>query len=64
MEPLWYFLGFVLSALLGAQLRQPFALPKREKEPGERAARDRLKKQWENLLAYDGNEQGEEEIDE
>ena len=64
MESLWYFLGFAMSALLGAQLRKPFALPKQRVEPQERVARDRLKKQWENLLAYDGNEQGEEEPDE
>lgn len=62
MEPLWYLLGFAISALVGAQIRKPFAPSKRGDRTLNTEEKDRIKKQWENLLAYDGNEQeGEDE---
>lgn len=69
METLITVLGCMASFLLGAHVRKPFLLfrqraetedEKRAEESEDTEQKERLKKQWENLLLFNGEEQAGE----
>lgn len=71
METICAVLGCVLSFILGAYIRSPFLILQRRKESNQESKatmetseeteqKERLKKQWENLLQFNGEEQAGE----